>query len=163
MREVIPTPISGLDLRREYGHHQSPAIRAGGMVFCSGMVAIDPQSGERQHGTVTSEARRIFDNLKLLLESTGSSLDRLVQVHAMIYDRIEYDVLNRLYRQVCPERAAGPYRDECADRGRLQGHARRHRRGGNASAGGDDIFPTGDRTWRMVAARPAAFAGDTGG
>ena len=75
MREVIPTPVPGLDLGREYGHHQSPAIRAGGMVFCSGMVAIDPQSGERQHGTVTSEARRIFENLKLLLESTGSSLD----------------------------------------------------------------------------------------
>ena len=85
MREVIPTPVPGLDLRREYGHHQSPAIRAGGMVFCSGIVALDPQSGERQHGTVTSEARRIFDNLKLLLESTGLSLDRLVKVHAMIY------------------------------------------------------------------------------
>ena len=102
MREVIPTPEPGLDLRREYGHYQSPAIRAGGMVFCSGMVAIDPQSGERQHGTVTSEARRIFENLKLLLESAGSSLDRIVQVHAMIYDRIEYDVLNRLYRQYVP-------------------------------------------------------------
>ena len=66
------------------------------------MVAIDQQTGERQHGTVTSEARCIFDNLKLLLESTGLSLDRLVQVHAMIYDRIEYDVLNRLYRQYVP-------------------------------------------------------------
>src|SRR5262245_42418988 len=102
MREVIPAPVPGLDLRREYGHHQSPAIRAGGMVFCSGMVAIHPESGERQHGTVTSEARRIFENLKLLLEPAGLSLDRLVQVHAMIYDRIEYDVLNRLYRQYVP-------------------------------------------------------------
>jgi 2-iminobutanoate/2-iminopropanoate deaminase len=102
MREVIPAPVPGLDLRREYGHHQSPAIRAGGMVFGSGMVAIDPQNGERHHGTVTSEARRIFENLKLLLASTGSSLDHLVQVHAMIYDPIEYDVLNRLYRQYVP-------------------------------------------------------------
>ena len=71
MREVIPAPVPGLDLRREYGHHQSPAIRAGGIVFCSGMVAIDPQSGERQHGTGTSEARRIFVNSKVLLESAG--------------------------------------------------------------------------------------------
>ena len=102
MREVIPTPGPGLDLCREYGHHQSPAIRAGGMVFCSGMVAIHPESGEREHGTVTSEARRIFENLKLLLESADSSLDRIAQVHAMIYDRIEYDVLNRLYRQYVP-------------------------------------------------------------
>jgi 2-iminobutanoate/2-iminopropanoate deaminase len=102
MREVIPAPLPGLDLRREYGHHQSAAIRAGGLVFCSGMIAVDPETGERQHGTVTGEARRIFENLKLLLESAGSSLDRLVQVHAMIYDRIEYDVLNRLYRQYVP-------------------------------------------------------------
>lgn len=89
-------------MRVEYGHHQSPAIRAGGLVFCSGMVALDPASGEREHGTVTSETRRIFDNLKVLLESAGSSLERLVQVHAIIYDRIEYDVLNRAYRQYVP-------------------------------------------------------------
>ena len=102
MHQVILAPKPGLDLRDQYGHHQSPAIRAGGLIFCSGMVAINPETGEREHGTVTSEARRIFENLKLLLESAGSSLDRLVQVHAMIYDRIEYDVLNRLYRQYVP-------------------------------------------------------------
>src|SRR5690242_1687704 len=102
MRAVIPAPVPGLDLGREYGHHQSPAIRAGGLIFCSGMVAINPDTGEREHGTVTSEARRIFENLKMLLESAGSSLDRIVQVHALIYDRIEYDVLNRAYRQYVP-------------------------------------------------------------
>jgi 2-iminobutanoate/2-iminopropanoate deaminase len=102
MRAVIPAPVPGLDLGREYGHHQSPAIRAAGLICCSGMVAINPDTGEREHGTVTSEARRIFENLKLLLESAGSSLDRIVQVHAMIYDRIEYDVLNRVYRQYVP-------------------------------------------------------------
>jgi enamine deaminase RidA (YjgF/YER057c/UK114 family) len=51
---------------------------------------------------VTSETRRIFENLKLVLESAGSSLDRIVQVHAIIYDRIEYDVLNRGYRMFVP-------------------------------------------------------------
>ena len=99
MREIIAAPCPGLDLRIHYGHHQSPAIRTGGLIFCSGMVAIHPDTCEREHGTVTSETRRIFENLKLLLESAGSSLDRVVQVHAMIYDRIEYDVLNRVYRQ----------------------------------------------------------------
>src|ERR1700722_2469216 len=102
MREVVATPVPGLDMRAEYGHHQSPAIRAGGLVFCSGVVALDPATGEREHGTVTSETRRIFENLKLVLESAGSSLERLVQVHAMIYDRIEYDVLNRAYRRYVP-------------------------------------------------------------
>ena len=74
-------------------------MRAGGLIFCSGMLPVDPQTGERRHGTLTSEAHVILGNLKLLLESAGSSLDRLVQVHALIYDSIEYDVLNRVYRQ----------------------------------------------------------------
>jgi len=50
-------------------------------------------------GTVRSPAHVIFGNLKLILEAAGSSLARLVQVHALIYDSIEYDVLNRVYRQ----------------------------------------------------------------
>ena len=105
MREVIAAPTPGLDFKAHYGHHQSPAIRAGGLIFCSGMLPIHPETGEREHGTLTSEGHRIFQNLKLLLESAGSSLDRLVQVHALIYDSIEYDVLNRVYRQYVP---AGP-------------------------------------------------------
>lgn len=99
MREVILPPSPGLDLRVHYGHHQSTAIRAGGLIFCSGVLPIDAVTGERLHGTLTSEAHEIFRNLKLILESAGSSLDRLVQVHALIYDSIEYDVLNRVYRQ----------------------------------------------------------------
>jgi enamine deaminase RidA (YjgF/YER057c/UK114 family) len=54
MREVIAAPRPGLDLRQHYGHHQSPAIRAGGLIFCSGMLPVDPETGERRHGTLTS-------------------------------------------------------------------------------------------------------------
>jgi len=81
----------------------TPAIRAGDFVFVSGVVAIDPESGERLNGTLTSEAHRAFRNLQLVLEAAGSSLERLVQVRAMIYDRIEYDALNRVYRQYVPQ------------------------------------------------------------
>lgn len=103
--EAIAAPMPGLDFRKQFGHWQSPAVRAGGFIFCSGMLPIDPRTGERCHGTLTSETHVIFQNLKLLLDSAGSSLDRLVQVHAIIYDSIEYDVLNRVYRQYV---ASGP-------------------------------------------------------
>ena len=86
-----------------YGWVQSTAIRAGDFLYVSGVVAVDPQSGERLNGTLTSEAHRTFQNLKLVLEAAGSSLERLVQVRAMIYDRIEYDALNRVYRQYVPQ------------------------------------------------------------
>jgi len=102
VRIIVPPPSRGLDMAAGYGWPQSTAVRAGDYVFVSGVVAIDPDSGERMNGTVTSEAHRVFQNLKLVLENAGSSLERLVQVHAMIYDRIEYDALNRVYRQYVP-------------------------------------------------------------
>ena len=101
-RIIVPPPSRGLDMAAGYGWPQSTAVRAGDCVFVSGVVAIDPDSGERLNGTVTSEAHRVFQNLKLVLETAGSSLERLVQVRAMIYDRIEYDALNRVYRQYVP-------------------------------------------------------------
>ena len=93
----------GLDFSRVFGYPQSCAVEAGGLIFFSGMVAVNPATGEREHGTVTSETRRIFENLKILLEANGSDLARIVQVHALLYSRIEYDVLNRVYRQYLPE------------------------------------------------------------
>ena len=104
-RIVVAPPRPGLDMAAGYGWVQSTAVRAGGYLFVSGVVPIDPDTGERQNGTLTSEAHRAFRNLQLVLESAGSSLSRLVQVRAMIYDRIEYDALNRVYRQYVP---AGP-------------------------------------------------------
>jgi 2-iminobutanoate/2-iminopropanoate deaminase len=102
-RDVIGAPLPGLDLGKMFGHHQSPMVRANGLIFVSGMVAVDPETGERLLGTMTSETHRVFLNLKLLLEAAGTSLDRIVQVRAYIYDRIDYDALNRVYEQYLPQ------------------------------------------------------------
>lgn len=101
-RNIVPPPAPGLDMQAQFGWPQSCATRAGDYVFVSGVVAVDPETGERMLGNVTDEAHRVFKNLKMILEAAGSSLDRLVAVHAGIYDRIEYDVLNRVYRQYVP-------------------------------------------------------------
>jgi len=102
-RILVPPPAPGLDMAAQYGWPQSTAIRAGDLVFVSGVLPVDPATGERMQGTLTTEAHRAFQNLKLVLEAAGTSLDRLVHVRAMIYDRIEYDALNRVYRQYVPE------------------------------------------------------------
>jgi 2-iminobutanoate/2-iminopropanoate deaminase len=102
-KSLLVSKHPGLDFYRVFGYPQSCAVEAEGLIFCSGMVAVNPVTGEREHGTVTSETRRIFENLKILLEENGSDLARIIQVHAMIYSRLEYDVLNRVYRQYLPE------------------------------------------------------------
>lgn len=102
-REIVAPPAPGLDAWVQAGQWQSLAVKVAGFVFCSGIVAVDPQTGERLHGTVASETRQCFENLELVLAAAGSSLDRLVQVHALIYDRIEYDNLNRVYRTFMPD------------------------------------------------------------
>jgi len=99
---VLDPVKPGLNFARVFGYPQSSAIEYEGLIFCSGMLAVDPDTGEREHGTVTTETHRIFKNLKILLEGNGSSLSRIVQVHALIYSRLEYDVLNRVYRQYLP-------------------------------------------------------------
>lgn len=102
-RVIIPAPTRGLDLMANYNYPESTVVRAGDRLFLSGISAIHPGSGERLHGTLTSEAHQCFQNLSMILGRAKSSLERVVSVHAMIYDRIEYDALNRVYRQYMPE------------------------------------------------------------
>ena len=68
---MVPPPAAGLDMAAGYGWVQSCAIRAGDYLFVSGVLPIDPRTGERMQGTLTSEAHRAFQNLKLVLESAG--------------------------------------------------------------------------------------------
>ena len=102
-RIIIPPPTCGLDMRVNYNYPESTVVRAGDRLFLSGISAIHPGTGERLHGTLAAEAHQCFQNLSMILGRAQSSLERVVSVHAMIYDRVEYDVLNRVYRQYMPE------------------------------------------------------------
>ena len=74
-RDVISAPAPGLDLGREYGYHQSPAIRAAGLIFCSGMLAINPRDGRARARDGNQRSASHLQYLKLLLEPAGSSLN----------------------------------------------------------------------------------------
>lgn len=101
--EIIAPPAPGLDPINRSGQWQSVAVRAAGLVFCSGVVAVDPATGDRLLGTVASETVHCMRNLEQILEAAGSSLSNLVQVHVLLYDRVEYDNFNRAYREFVPD------------------------------------------------------------
>src|SRR4029077_18616111 len=89
----------------------SPAIRAGEFIFVSGMVASDPATGERMHGTVAAETREILAAMAQVLESAGSSLAKAVKVNVLIYSMLEYNNMNEVYREFFP--ADPPARTVC--------------------------------------------------
>lgn len=81
----------------------SSAIRVGNLIFCSGQVSINPETGEREFGTVASETRRALENLKIVLESAGSSLEKVIKTTVFLADLNEFENMNNVYRGFFPK------------------------------------------------------------
>ena len=75
----------------------SQAVRAGGFVFASGQIAIDPASGETVAGDVAAETRRVLDNLRAVLQEAGTSLDRVVKTTIYLRDMKDFAKVNEVY------------------------------------------------------------------
>jgi 2-iminobutanoate/2-iminopropanoate deaminase len=79
-----------------------PGIRIGDYIFVSGMVSVDPNTGERNLGPIADQVRTILSNTRHLLESSGSSLERVVRVHVILADISHLDEMERVYREFFP-------------------------------------------------------------
>jgi 2-iminobutanoate/2-iminopropanoate deaminase len=76
-----------------------PGMRAGDYIFLSGMGPIDPATGERNHGPIGEQVRITLRNMKHLLESNGSSLERIVRIHVVLADIADVDSMDQVYRE----------------------------------------------------------------
>jgi 2-iminobutanoate/2-iminopropanoate deaminase len=101
-REIIQPNNPNLNVSKNFNLPHSPGVRAGGFIFLSGMVSIDAQTGERAMGTVASETRHILTNMSHMLESGGSSMSKVVKINVLLYDMLEFDNMNRVYREFFP-------------------------------------------------------------
>jgi reactive intermediate/imine deaminase len=72
----------------------SQAVRAGGHVFLSGQIPLDPATGQLVEGDIALQARRVFDNLKAVCEAAGSSLDDVVRVGIYLMDLSDFAAVN---------------------------------------------------------------------
>lgn len=76
----------------------SQAIAHGGLVFCSGQIALDPHTGEMVGAAdVRVQARRVLDNLKAVVEAAGSSLDRVLRCTIYLTDLGDFGAVNEIY------------------------------------------------------------------
>lgn len=75
----------------------SQAVKAGGFVFCSGQIAIDPVTGQMISGGIEEQTRRVMDNIKELLIASGSSLEKLVKTTIFLKNMNDFSVVNEVY------------------------------------------------------------------
>jgi 2-iminobutanoate/2-iminopropanoate deaminase len=92
MRDAVSTPAAPAAI----GPY-SQAVRAGSLLFVSGQIAIDPQSGTMVEGDVAVQTHRVFRNLAAILEAAGSSLDRVVRTTVYLADMNDFSVMNDVY------------------------------------------------------------------
>ncbi|HKS10882.1 MAG TPA: RidA family protein [Pyrinomonadaceae bacterium] len=87
----------------------SQAIRAGGFVFASGQIPIDPATGEFVEGGIAEQTEQVLKNLAALLEASGSGLDKVVKTTVFLADMKEFAQMNEVYakyfRDTPPARA----------------------------------------------------------
>jgi 2-iminobutanoate/2-iminopropanoate deaminase len=88
----------------------SQGIAAGGLVFCSGQIPIDPSTGAVIAGGIEEQTRQVFKNLSAILEAAGSSLDQAVKCTVFLQDMNDFAAMNKIYAEffhgVAPARAA---------------------------------------------------------
>ncbi len=75
----------------------SQAIEVNNMVYTSGVVPIDPATGEVVEGDIKVQATRVFDSMKALLEAAGSSCEDVVKTTVFIKDMNDFAALNEIY------------------------------------------------------------------
>lgn len=75
----------------------SQAIKAGGMIFCSGQIPIDPATGEFVSQDVVEQTEQVLKNLSAVLEAAGSSLDKVVKTGVFLADMNDFAAMNEVY------------------------------------------------------------------
>ena len=88
----------------------SQAIEAGGMVFVSGQLPIDPSTGAFAEGGIKELTRQSLSNMKAILAEAGLTLDNVVKTTVFLADMADFAEMNEVYASffqgVCPARSA---------------------------------------------------------
>jgi 2-iminobutanoate/2-iminopropanoate deaminase len=86
--ENAPAPFQGAPY--------SQAIRAGGFVFVSGQLGLQPDDSEIT-GSIEEQTEQIFQNLRAILDAAGTGLDRLVKTTVFLADLADFAAMNEVY------------------------------------------------------------------
>ena len=92
MREVIATEQAP----QAIGPY-SQAIRAQGLIFTSGQIAIDPATAQIITGDVSAQTDRVLQNLAAILQASGSSLEKVLRCTVFLKNMGDFSAMNQVY------------------------------------------------------------------
>jgi len=84
----------------------SQAIEAGGFVYCSGQIPLDPATMQIVEGDAAAQARRCLENLKAVAEAAGTSLGSAVRAGLFLVSMDDFTAVNAVYEQYFPGKPA---------------------------------------------------------
>jgi 2-iminobutanoate/2-iminopropanoate deaminase len=75
----------------------SQAVKAGGFLFLSGQIPLDPATGEFVSGGITEQTERVMDNIAAVLAEAGVGFDAVVKTTIFLTDLANFGVVNEVY------------------------------------------------------------------
>jgi 2-iminobutanoate/2-iminopropanoate deaminase len=75
----------------------SHAVKSGGLLFCSGQVPLDPDTGKLVEGTIGDQTRRCLENLQVVCAAAGASLGDAVRLGVYVTDMSTFAEVNEAY------------------------------------------------------------------
>ncbi len=81
----------------------SQAVKTGNMVFCSGQIPINPETGEFVSENVADQSRQVLKNLSAVLEAAGTSLNNVVKTTVFLADMNDFAAMNEVYAEFFSE------------------------------------------------------------
>jgi 2-iminobutanoate/2-iminopropanoate deaminase len=98
MRKVVRTA----EAPRAMGVY-SQAVVSDGFVFVSGQGAVNPATNEMEGADVRSQTRRVLQNIRAILEASGSSLQDAVRIGVFLADMGDFAAMNEVFREFFPD------------------------------------------------------------
>jgi len=77
----------------------SQAVRCGDMLYCSGQVPLDPQTGQMVPGDTGEQAVRVMENLRAVLAAAGVTFSSVVMTTIFLTDMGDFSVVNKVYER----------------------------------------------------------------
>lgn len=101
--------ISTTDAPKAIGTY-SQAVKAGNTVYLSGQIPLEPQTGELVSGDAEAQIRRVFENLRAVVEAAGGDFSSMVKLNIFLTDLGDFQLVNTVmaeyFSEPYPARAA---------------------------------------------------------